>query len=133
MAMLAVMVITMGLAGALGVTFRTIAPVVTADGAEGFVTRGWVWDMGPAIPWLVTQAVGSTIAVFMLIKAYQVGEPSYVAVFEYSVMIFGPLFAFVAFGQTIGAFQISGILMIAAAGLLLGWRASRSSEQQKVA
>lgn len=132
-AMLAVMVITLGLAGAMGLTFLTISPVVTADGAEGFVTRGWVWDMGPAIPWLVTQAVGSTIAVFMLIKAYQVGEPSYVAVFEYSVMIFGPLFAFVAFGQTIGAFQISGILMIAAAGLLLGWRASRSSEQQKVA
>lgn len=133
MAMLAVMVITLGLAGAMGLTFLTISPVVTADGAEGFVTRGWVWDMGPAIPWLVTQAVGSTIAVFMLIKAYQVGEPSYVAVFEYSVMIFGPLFAFVAFRQTIGAFQISGILMIAAAGLLLGWRASRSSEQQKVA
>ncbi|WP_209503242.1 MULTISPECIES: DMT family transporter [unclassified Ruegeria] len=132
-AMLAVMVITLGVAGAMGVAFLTISPLVTAEGADGFVSRGWVWNMGPAIPWLVTQAIGSTIAVFMLIKAYQVGEPSYVAVFEYSVMIFGPLFAFVAFGQTIGVFQISGILMIAAAGLLLGWRASRSSEQQKVA
>ncbi|NOD62765.1 MULTISPECIES: DMT family transporter [unclassified Ruegeria] len=132
-AMLAAMVTTLAIAGAIGVVAFTVVPVETPDGPDGFVTRGWVWAFGPAMLWIGIQAVGSTIAVYMLIKAYQVGEPSYVAVFEYSVMIFGPLFAFVALGQTIGALQVSGIVLIAAAGALLGWRARRSSLLQEVA
>lgn len=132
-AMLAAMVITLGTAGAIGAMAFTLSPVDTPDGPEGFVTRGWVWAFGPAMLWIGIQAVGSTVAVFMLIKAYQVGEPSYVAVFEYSVMIFGPLFAFVALGQSIGVMQVSGIALIALAGALLGWRAKRSSSLQEMA
>lgn len=132
-AMLAAMVITLGLSGAVGAALFTLAPVATLDGPDGFVTRGWVWEVGPALRWIVIQAVGSTIAVFMLIKAYQIGETSYVAVFEYSVMIFGPLFAFVALGQTLDLMQVSGIVLIATAGVLLGWRARRSSTQQDFA
>ncbi len=130
-ALLAAMVITLGLAGAIGLTVFTIIPTSVPDGPDGFVTRGWVWEMQPALPWIAVQAVGSTIAVFMLIKAYQIGEPSYVAVFEYSVMIFGPLFAWVAFGQAIGAMQIAGIGLIATAGALLGWRSGRAAERQE--
>lgn len=128
-ALLAAMVITLGLAGGIGLAIFTAFPVAVPDGPEGFVTRGLIWEMQPAVPWILLQAVGSTIAVFMLIKAYQVGEPSYVAVFEYSVMIFGPLFAWIAFGQTLGALQIAGIGLIATAGGLLGWRARASAEQ----
>ncbi|WP_170417768.1 DMT family transporter [Ruegeria atlantica] len=124
-ALLAAMIITLGSAGAIGLLVLELFPVAALDGPDGFATRGWVWQMQPALPWIAIQAVGSTIAVFMLIKAYQVGEPSYVAVFEYSVMIFGPLFAFAAFGQAIGPMQIAGIGLIALAGVLLGWRAGR--------
>jgi drug/metabolite transporter (DMT)-like permease len=124
-ALLLAMVTTLGLAGAIGLVFLNIFPVDGLEGPDGFVTRGWIWAMQPAILWVVIQAVGSTIAVFMLIKAYQVGEPSYVAVFEYSVMIFGPLFAWVAFGQSIGVMQVAGIGLIATAGALLAWRARR--------
>ncbi len=132
-ALLANMVMTLGLAGAIGLVYFTAFPVDTPDGPDGFVTRGLVWDFQPAIPWIVVQAVGSTIAVFMLIKAYQVGEPSFVAVFEYSVMIFGPLFAWVALGQSIGVMQVFGIGLIATAGAVLGWRASRATAEQGVA
>ncbi|WP_050603295.1 DMT family transporter [Ruegeria sp. 6PALISEP08] len=131
-AMIAVMSITLALAGLAGVLLFTLLPGAAPDGPDGFVTRGWVWDMAPAMLWIAIQAVGSTAAVFMLVKAYQVGEPSYVAVFEYSVMIFGPLFAFVALGQTLGIMQISGIVLIAAAGALLGWRSRQASQQQEV-
>ncbi len=122
-ALLVAMILTLGLAGAIGLTVFSTLPHSFAD---GFVTRGMVWDMQPALKWIVVQAVGSTIAVFMLIKAYQIGETSYVAVFEYSVMIFGPLFAWVALGQVIGVMQIAGIGLIAAAGALLGWRSRRA-------
>ncbi|MDA7964968.1 DMT family transporter [Ruegeria sp.] len=121
LALLTGMILMLALAGAIGVTLFTFMPT-----EGGFATRGWVWAMQPALPWIVIQAVGSTAAVFMLIKAYQLGEPSYVAVFEYSVMIFGPLFAWVAFGQTIGVMQITGIGLIATAGAVLGWRAGRA-------
>ncbi|WP_170428720.1 DMT family transporter [Ruegeria arenilitoris] len=121
-ALLAAMIVTLGLAGALGLVVFSMLSL-----PDGFVTRGMVWDMQPALKWIVVQAVGSTIAVFMLIKAYQIGETSYVAVFEYSVMIFGPLFAWVALGQVIGVMQIAGIGLIAAAGALLGWRSRRAA------
>lgn len=123
-ALLATMIITLGLAGAIGLAVFSFVPHSFPD---GFVTRGMVWQMQPAIIWVVIQAVGLTVAVFMLIKSYQIGETSYVAVFEYSVMIFGPLFAWVALGQTIGVMQIAGIGLIAAAGALLGWRSKRAS------
>ncbi len=125
--LLAGVALALGLAGALGVLVLAIGG---AAGAEGFVTRGWVWDMRPAAPWVVAQAVGSTAGVFMLIKAYQVGETSYAAIFEYSVMIFGPLFAWYAFGQTVGIMQVIGIGLIVAAGGLLGWRSSRVMEEK---
>ncbi|WP_282153761.1 DMT family transporter [Ruegeria atlantica] len=126
-ALLAAMIITLGAAGGIGLLVLELIPVAAPDGPDGFAARGWVWQMQPALLWIAIQAVGSTIAVFMLIKAYQVGEPSYVAVFEYSVMIFGPLFAFAAFGQAIGPVQIAGIGLIAIAGALLGWRAGREA------
>jgi len=130
--LLAGMVIALGAAGAVGVAVFTALPAPVPDGPDGFVTRGWVWGMQPALPWIIVQAVASTIAVFMLIKAYQLGEPSYVAVFEYSVMIAGPLFAWVAFGQTIVVMQVAGIGLIATAGALLGWRSRRAAENQAV-
>ncbi len=132
-ALLAAMVVTLGLAGAIGLIWLALFPVGVPVGPDGFAMRGWVWPMQDALPWVVVQAVGSTIAVFMLIKAYQLGEPSYVAVFEYSVMIFGPLFAWVAFGQSVGQMQIIGIGMIASAGVLLGWRERRLSSLQHAA
>ncbi len=131
--MLGGMVITLGIAGALGLTGFSIFPVGAEPGPEGFVTRGVVWQIQPSLLWVVVQAVGSTIAVFMLIKAYQVGEPSYVAIFEYSVMIFGPAFAWAAFGQSIDGIQIVGIGLIVLTGALLGWRSMRASAEQAVA
>lgn len=132
-ALLAAMVVTLGIAGGTGLVWLAFSPIEVPVGPDGFVMRGWIWPMHNAVPWVVVQAVGSTIAVFMLIKAYQLGEPSYVAVFEYSVMIFGPLFAWVAFGQTIGLMQVIGIGMIAIAGALLGWRERRLLSRQRAA
>ncbi|TMV09670.1 DMT family transporter [Ruegeria sediminis] len=121
-ALLGGMVLALGLAGAAGLIGLALFPIEPVAGPAGFVARGWVWPMGGAAPWVVLQAVGSSLAVFMLIKAYQLGEPSYVAVFEYSVMIFGPLFAWVALGQTLGAPQILGVGLIAFAGGIIALR-----------
>ncbi|WP_171174743.1 DMT family transporter [Ruegeria sp. HKCCD8929] len=120
--LLGALVIALGLAGSAGLIGLAAFPSETVSGPAGFVTRGWVWPMSEAIPWVMVQAVGSSLAVFMLIKAYQLGEPSYVSVFEYSVMIFGPLFAWAALGQPVGMMQIAGIALIATAGSVIALR-----------
>ncbi|MFK7754540.1 MAG: DMT family transporter [Sedimentitalea sp.] len=121
--MLAGMWVTLGTFGALGLVVLSIWPLASVAGPDGFVTRGWVWPIIDVMPLVVLQAVGSVIGVFLIIKAYQLGEPSYVSVFEYSVMIFGPLFAYLAFGQTVGGWQIFGIGCIACAGIIIALRA----------
>lgn len=121
-ALLAGMMLALGIMGLCGLLWLALFPAHPAPGPAGFVGRGWVWPMGAAGPWVLVQAVGSLAAVFMLIKAYQLGEPSQVSVFEYSVMVFGPLFAWVALGQVLGPWQVAGIALIAVAGGIIALR-----------
>lgn len=118
-ALLAGNLFALGLAGAVGVLVLAMLP---QSGAQDFVTRGWVWPIRPAVPYILLQAVGSVIAVFFIIRAYQTGDPSRVAVFEYAVMIFGPLFAWLLLGQPLGPWQAVGVLLIAIAGAIIAIR-----------
>ena len=126
-AMLAGMWLTLGTMGAIGLGVLTFFPLDSLPGPDGFVTRGWVWPMWEAAPYVVLQAFGSVAGVFMIIKAYQLGEPSYVSVFEYSVMIFGPFYAFVLFGQSMNAVQILGVVLIIVAGAVIALRSGREA------
>ena len=69
------------------------------------------------------QVVGSVAGVFGIIRAYQLSEASYVAVFEYAVMVFGPLFAWLWFGQGLGVAQMTGTVLIVLAGAIIAVRA----------
>lgn len=109
------MFVTLGTLGAVGLLF-------VSDPQGDFLSRGWVWPMGPALGLVVMQAVGSLIAVYGIIRAYQWGEPSRMAVFEYSVMIFGPLYGWAALGQAVGLWQVAGIALIAGAGAVIALR-----------
>jgi drug/metabolite transporter (DMT)-like permease len=121
-ALLAGMWVTLGLLGAVGTVTLMIFPIWQPGEEVQFFTRPWVWPMWDALPLILLQAIGSVCGVFMIIKAYQLGEPSYVSVFEYSVMIFGPLFAWFAFGQPVGGWQVLGIIFIASAGIIIALR-----------
>ena len=122
MSLLAGMWLTLGTMGALGLVALSIWPLEAVPGPDGFVARSWVWPMWGAMPWVLLQAVGSVAGVYMIIKAYQLGEPSQVAVFEYSVMIFGPLYALAFFGQTLGPLQMVGVGLIMVAGVIIALR-----------
>lgn len=126
-AMLAGMWVTLGSFGAIGLIVLALVPLEAAAGAEGFVQRGWVWPMTAALPWVVLQAVGSVLGVFLIIRAYQLGDASYVSVFEYSVMIFGPLFAWIVLGQPVGGWQIIGIALIVMAGVIIALRSKEGA------
>lgn len=94
----------------------------------GFLSMRWVWPVTEVWPLIWLQAVGSLAGVWCIIKAYQLGEAGFVSVFEYSVMIFGPFFAWWLFGQPVGLWQAVGIALIASAGIII---ALRSNEAQR--
>lgn len=114
--------VMLGLMGITGLAVLGLFPIEAAPGADGFVARGWVWPMWQSAPWVGVQVIGSVTGVFLIIRAYQLADPSYVSVFEYSVMIFGPLFAWIAFGQPVTGWQIVGIALIATAGGIIALR-----------
>jgi drug/metabolite transporter (DMT)-like permease len=113
--LLMAMFATLGGMGAIGLLF-------VCDPEGNFLTRGMVWPMWDAAPYIVLQACGSLIAVFGIIRAYQWGEPTYVAVFEYSVMVFGPLYGWWMLGQQVTPIQGAGIGLIASAGAIIALR-----------
>jgi drug/metabolite transporter (DMT)-like permease len=120
--MLLAMLLAQALIGALALGGLALWPMPVAEGADGFVTRGWVWPVWEVSHWIVLQGVASVLGVFLITKAYQLGEASYVSVFEYSVIIVGPAFAWVVFDQSLEAVQMAGIALIVLAGATIAVR-----------
>ncbi|MEP4198599.1 MAG: DMT family transporter [Aliishimia sp.] len=111
--------------GIIGLAALGIVEAVQLEvGAAGlaFLTRGWIWPIDAALPYLLVQVLGSVIGVGLLNRAYQLGEASHVAVFEYSVMIFGPFFGWWVLGQHVNLQQGLGIALIALAGVVIAIR-----------
>lgn len=100
-----------------------VSLAIFTDPAGDFVGRGWVWPV-PLEVWgyLLAQSFGAVIGVGLLIRAYALGDASYVTVFEYSVFVFGAFFAWVFFGQLLGMAAILGIALIAVAGIVIALR-----------
>lgn len=115
-----------GVLGLIGLLAMTVFGVQEIEGPLAFVTRGWIWPMEGVGLLLVGHVVFSIVGVFCLTRAYQLGEASYVAVFEYSIMVFGPLFAFVWFGQSLTAVQMAGVVLIIVAGSVIALRSRQS-------
>jgi len=116
--------VAQGIGGALALGLIEVAQIEAGTGGMAFLTRGWVWPLGEAWPYIIMQVFGSTIAVGLLNRAYQLGEASHVAVYEYSVMIFGPLAGWLLLGQGVTLVQGLGIACIAAAGIIIAWRST---------
>ncbi|TNF23276.1 MAG: DMT family transporter [Rhodobacteraceae bacterium] len=123
MAMVMAMFVVQGLMGLAGLAGLALWQPAVPEGGAGFVLRGWVWPMSPLAHLLMAvQAVFSILGIGLVTRAYALGEASYVAVFEYSVFIFGPLAAFAIFGQAVTLTEVLGIALIAAAGMVIMWR-----------
>lgn len=124
LSMLSMLLIIQAIIGAVALAVLGQFELTVPEGAAGFIQRGWVWPVTAALPFILLQAVGSVLGVGLIIRAYQLGSASYVAVYEYSVFISGPFFAWMLFGQTVTGVQTGGILLVAAAGIVIAWRSS---------
>ncbi|WP_299046032.1 DMT family transporter [uncultured Tateyamaria sp.] len=114
--------VAQGLLGTGVLTLLTLSGLEPGQGGMAFLTRGWIWPIDAVWPYLSVQVVGSVVGVSLLNRAYQMGEASHVAVFEYSIMIFGPFFGWWLLGQPVTWVQGLGIALIVLAGVIIAVR-----------
>lgn len=91
-------------------------------GADGFPLRGWMPLTSSNAFWIAVQSVGAVTGIALLFRAYQVGEASFVAVFEYSLLIFASIWAYILWQEAVNALAIFGMALIAAAGTTIALR-----------
>ncbi|KIN73640.1 DMT family transporter [Sulfitobacter guttiformis] len=110
---------TLAVFGAVGLL---LLPAGGPEGFDGFVARGWVPLTASMWFWIAVQAVGSIIGIGLIFRGYLLGEAGYVAVFEYSLLVFASFWAWVLWGQTVGPVALAGMALIAAAGVVITLR-----------
>lgn len=112
---------TIGLISLGFLTYFTLSPVENPT----FITSGWVTPT-PRFLWLTLfQALGAVVAVSCISQAYRIGTPSYVAVIEYSFLIFASLWAYLLWGAKTNTLSVIGIMVILASGIALTNRHSK--------
>lgn len=114
----------LGFYGALGVVAVSVLVGDPATGADGWMQRGYVPPDTTMIWVTVAQAVGSIIGVVLLTRGYQLGEASYVAINEYSLIVFASFFAWLMWGQTLGLIALTGIALIILSGAIIARRSA---------
>ena len=129
LALLASIMIMQGFVGMCALYIIAWVSPEVPNGAAGFILREWVWNINSVMPWITLQAVGAILGIGLIFRAYQIGQASQVAVFEYSALIFGPFFAWVLIGQQVNLMQLLGILLIAIAGSLIALRSLKRDIQ----
>ena len=79
------------------------------------------WSNGSIVLWILIfiQSIGSMIGIWLLTKAYQMADTSYLNVFEYSFFIFAGLAGWIILGQSITNFELLGIFLIILAGIIV--------------
>lgn len=106
----------------VALSLLALAVIGTWGSGEGFVLRGWEWPVTQVWPLILLQAVGSVLGVGLIIRAYQLGDATFVGIYEYSVFIFGPAAAWWLFGSGLSGVQTAGIALVAAAGVVIAMR-----------
>lgn len=109
----------LGLVGALGLLGLWVWPLPVLPGPDGFITRGWVaptWTFGMVI---VVQGLGSLLGVGLSIRAYQIAPPTFVAVFENTLLVFATVWAVILWAEWPDTLALTGLLMIAGAGVII--------------
>ncbi len=92
-----------------------------------FIFTGWVEPTQRLLFWTFVQAAGSLVAVFGLIRGYQISDPTYVAVFEYSFLAFAGFWGWLLWNQIPDGHAVAGIAAIIAAGTLIVLRGRRKA------
>jgi len=106
------------ISGSLGAAYLYFNP----GDPSSYLTRGWVWPSAGVWVWIWLQAVLSLVGLGFVMKAYLIGEVTYVSVFEYSMIIFTSITAWVLFGDSLSTLGGLGIGLIIVTGIIISIR-----------
>ncbi len=94
--------------------------------AAPFLTTGWVEPTGRFLFWTTVQCCGSLIAARGLIRGYQMAEPTFITVFEFTFVFFAGFWAWMLWNEVPDTMGILGIAAIIAAGIAITFRARKT-------
>jgi drug/metabolite transporter (DMT)-like permease len=114
--------LALGVAGLVGMGVLALLPLPVPDGTDGFILRGWVWRSGTFLWWTFVQAVGSAVAVGLMVRGYQLAEASRVAVLEYVILPVSAGWGWLLWGEVLGWVAALGMVLIVVAGALISVR-----------
>jgi drug/metabolite transporter (DMT)-like permease len=83
-----------------------------------FLTRPWVWPTLKDFSMMAACGVIAAIGMVLLSQAYRLAPANRVATFEYTGIIWAPLWGFLFFGEVPQAAAVLGAALIVGAGLL---------------
>jgi drug/metabolite transporter (DMT)-like permease len=84
-----------------------------------FLVRPWAWPDAKSLIMMAACGVIAAMAMSLLTHAYRMADASLVTVFEYSGMIWGPLWGFLFFAEVPPVTTFVGMLLITVAGLIV--------------
>lgn len=106
--------------GFIGIVVNTwIFPVA---GEAGFLTQGWVWPSIPVWGILAAIALMAMAAMSLQTKAFQIADPSRLAVFEFSFLVFAGFWGWVLWAETYSFTDVIGACLIVLAGIVISLR-----------
>lgn len=108
--------------GVIAIAVLSVFPQPIPEGADGFLVRAWVAPDLAFLGWMVIQAVGSGLGVGLLIRGYQLGDASFVGVFEFSFLVFASIWAYILRGEVLDLTSALGIAMIIGSGVTIALR-----------
>lgn len=119
----------MGLWGLVGLGVLAVFPQPVPEGAAGFMVRFWGQMSAAAWVWTIAQAIFSLVAVALIIRAYQLGEASFIAVYEYALLLFAVFWGYVLLGDRVGPVALAGIALLIVSGAVIALRGRRALDQ----
>ena len=130
LAILMSFIVSIGVCGAVVTTAFTILPVPSEllDQAP-FLFKGWQIVDDLFWLWILLIAVGASVALSLMTKAYQLAETSYLAIYEYAYLISVGLFGWIFWGIIPGIMSIIGIILIVFSGILIVIAQQRPKEK----
>ncbi|MDO6728200.1 DMT family transporter [Cognatishimia sp. 1_MG-2023] len=84
-----------------------------------FLTAGWTVPTSRFMGLTLFQAIGAVVAVMAIAQAYRIGQSAFVAVVEYSFLIFACIWSFLLWNTTTNLVGLLGIGIIVVSGCLL--------------
>ena len=124
--------VALGGIGLIGMAVLWVVPVPVADGAAGFLGRGVVWPGAAVWGWILVQAVGSLLAVGLMVRGYQITTAAKASIFEYLVLPASALWSWLLWGEVLGPLALVGMALIAAAGVLIARTGRRAPDAPPV-